>query len=578
MEKKNIKKTEKILTDKKNTTDKGAKSVKQEGGAKKVLIGLSWVYANGRLHIGHAGSSLPADAIARFHRLLGNDVSFVTGSDCYGTPILVQATAEGIAPTDLAEKYHKMLDADFARLGFTFDNYSKTMGDYHNKFAMDFHAEMYKGKYVYEKSANQLYCEKCNKYLPDRYVEGICPHCKSHAKGDSCDACSKILEPEDLLDPKCKLCGATPTPRNTSQLYLKLSAMQADLEKYFADKKDDWTINAQGLCGRYLNEGLLDRAITRNIEWGVPVPKADWGDKRIYIWAENVLGYLSATKEFCEKTSRNYKEFLFDDVESNKLHYYVHAKDNIPFHTIILPGLMYANPSAVYHKPDIIVASEYITLEGKKMSKSAGTLLTADEMLNAFDVDLLRFYFLRNTNDRKDVNFTFLDFVNTVNGELINNFGNLVNRTLSFVNSKFDGNVKVGKVNEKVLTEINATYKAITELMIQGKTGQALKTAFDLVNFGNKYFDECKPWISVKDNVEVCQKNIFEIITIIANVAKLCEPFIPFGCAKVQNWLGIDKTKFEFFVHNNDFKIQPVEILYKRLDMKEVAEKFKKYI
>lgn len=561
---------------------------------KKVLIGLSWVYANGRLHIGHVGSSLPGDALARFHRLIGNDVSFVTGSDCYGTPILVSAIAEGTTPEKLAQKYHELLDKDFKRLGFTFDNYSKTMGDYHNKFAMDWHAAMYDSDFVYEKAADQLYCHACKKYLPDRYVEGICPHCGKAAKGDSCDGCGKILEPEDLINPKCKLCGAKPEPQNTSQLYLKLTAMQKTLEEYYSAKHEAWSINAQGLAGRYLKEGLHDRAITRNIEWGIPIPKEGWGDKRIYIWAENVLGYMSATKEFCEKTGRDWKEFLLDNTKADKLHYYVHAKDNIPFHTIILPGLMIAhdnakeyggkadvspkNPSTKYHKPDVIVASEYIVLENKKMSKSAGTFLTAEEILDAFDVDLVRYYFLRNINDRKDFNFTFTDFVNTVNGELINNFGNLVNRTLSFVHSKFGGAVKVFDNADTLTKEIKKTYFEVTDLMTAGKTNQALKVAFELVNYGNKYFDDCKPWISIKEDEAKCRKNIFEVITLIANIAKICEPFIPFSCAKVQSWLSIDKSKFEFFIHKKDFKLPEVEILFKRLDMKEVQERFKKYV
>jgi len=547
----------------------------------KVLIGLSWVYANGRLHIGHVGSSLPADAIARYHRLIGNDVSFITGSDCYGTPILVEALKEGIAPEMLAQKYHELLEADFARLGFTFDNYSKTMGAYHNKFAMDFHAEMYHGKYIYEKTAEQLYCENCKKYLPDRYVEGICPHCKKPAKGDSCDSCGKILEPEDLLEPKCKLCGNPPIPKQTTQLYLKLSAMQNILQDYYESKKDGWTINAIGLCGRYLNEGLLDRAITRNIEWGIPVPKSGWEDKRIYIWAENVLGYLSATREFCEKSGRNWQEFLLDNSDNNKtdrLHYYVHAKDNIPFHTIILPGLMQANPAHVYHKPDIIVASEYITLNGKKMSKSGGTLLLASELSDAFDTDMIRFYFLRNINDRKDVNFSFSDFVNVINGELINNFGNLINRTLSFITGKLNSEIKIAEVNPAVIQEIKNTYKTVGELLYQGKTGNALKATFDLVNFGNKYFDECKPWISIKENIEVCKKNIFEIITLIANIVRLCEPFVPFGCVKAQKWLEIPQNDFKFFIHKSDFKLGKTEILYNRLDIKQVSEKFSKYV
>jgi len=533
---------------------------------KKVLIGLSWVYANGRLHIGHVGSSLPADALARFHRLIGNDVSFVTGSDCYGTPILVSAKKEGLTPEALAQKYHELLDNDFKRLGFTFDNYSKTMGEYHNKFAMDFHAEMYKGDYVYEKAADQLYCEACKKYLPDRYVEGTCPHCQKAAKGDSCDHCSKILEPEELIDPKCKLCGSCPKPKNTSQLYLKLSAMQDTLEKYYADKHQSWTINAQGLAGRYLKEGLHDRAITRNIEWGIPVPRKGWDDKRIYIWAENVLGYLSATKE-CKK---DWQAFLLAD---DALHYYVHAKDNIPFHTIILPGLMQAHPDA-WHKPDIIVASEYIVLEGKKMSKSAGTLLTAEEMSDAFDIDLIRFYFLRNINDRKDFNFTFTDFVNTCNGELINNFGNLVNRTLSFIQSKYAGEVKVfpferrrgGTGGDGVVEVIKETSTKVHDLMYAGKTRDALLEAMELVNFGNKYFSDNEPW----KNPEASRKVIFEVLTIIANAVKILEPFIPNSCGKVQRWLaGLDSKK--------NFKLPEVEILFKRLDMKEVLEKFKKY-
>jgi len=344
--------------------------------------------------------------------------------------------------------------------------------------------------------------------------------------------------------------------------------MQKTLEKYYADKHQSWSINAQGLAGRYLKEGLIDRAITRNIEWGVPIPKDGWDEKRIYIWAENVLGYLSATKEFCEKTGRKWEDFLLCD---NALHYYVHAKDNIPFHTIILPGLMIANPVHKYHLPDIIVASEYIVLEGKKMSKSAGTLLTAEEMSDAFDVDLIRFYFLRNINDRKDFNFTFTDFVNTVNGELINNFGNLVNRTLSFVHSKFGGEVKVFAVADTIKSEIKKTSKEVHDLMYAGKTNQALKTAFELVNYSNKYFDDCKPWLSVKTDEQLCRKNIFEVITLIYNIAKKCEPFIPNSTQKVQKWLSALETK-------KDFKLPEVEILFKRLDMKEVQEKFKKYV
>ena len=556
---------------------------------KKVLVGLSWPYANGRLHIGHVASSLPADVIARYHRSIGNDVSFITGSDCFGTPILVQAIAEKVTPESLAEKYHKLLEKDFRALGFSFDNYSKTMSKQHQEFVQQFHRELYAGEYIYEKTAPQLYCEKCKKYLPDRYVEGICPHCKKEAKGDSCDHCGKILEPEDLISPKCKLCGSKPVGRDTTQMYLKLSALQSQIQQFFDKRKERWTANAQGLTQRYLNEGLHDRAITRSIEWGVPVPKKGWEEKRIYIWAENVLGYLSASStEFIKEASglcgnshaasgtgatplRHLaqtvldagKTSLMNSANGALLHYYVHAKDNIPFHSIILPGLIMARNASVkmtgvqgvtpwYHLPDIIVASEYITLEGQKISKSKGNVLTAEELINEFDADMIRYYFLRTTNSQKDSNFTFEEFVNVINGELVNNFGNLVNRTLSFIKTKFDGVIPKKKTAQKVP-------ESYRELMLQGNVNKALDIAMELVNHGNKYFAEHKPW----ENND--KKVIAEVVDIIKCATDMLEPFIPSACAKVKNWLSGNK-------------LPEIEILFKRLDMKDVKEKFVRYM
>ena len=533
----------------------------------KVLIGMSWLYANGRMHIGHAASSLPADVLARFHRGIGNDVSFVTGSDCFGTPILVQALAEGVSHEQLAEKYHKLLEQDFRALGFSFTNYSKTMSEGHQKFVREFHAEMYRGDYIFERTTPQLFCEKCKKFLPDRYVEGTCPHCKKDAKGDSCDGCGKMLEPEELIHPRCKLCGATPISRDTTQLYIKLSAMQPILQKYFDEKKDAWTANAQGLTRRYLNEGLHDRAITRSIDWGVPMPdmsgtkfsKYNWDDKKIYIWAENVLGYLSASTP----------EFIRED-GGEFLHYYVHAKDNIPFHSIILPGLILAHGGgrAKFHLPDVILSSEYVTLEGEKISKSKGNLLTAEELHREFDVDMIRYYFLRTVSDKKDSNFSFVDFVNTINGELVNNFGNLVNRTLAFVKSKLDGKIlgdALTPIPSRIpAAEINSTKTEVNKLMWEGGVNRALGRVMDLVNFGNKYFDECKPWISIKSDPSKCAHDISDVVEIIRACVNLLEPFIPTACEKVKTWLVGDE-------------VGEIEVLFKRLDIKEVQEKFGKY-
>ena len=507
----------------------------------KILVGLSWPYANGRLHIGHVASSLPADAIARFHRNMGNDVSFVSGSDCYGTPILVRAMKEGISPTELANKYHELHKADFDSFGFTFDNYNKTLSDRHQSFVRDFHTQMYKSKLIYQETAPQLYCGKCERFLPDRYVEGICPFCKKEAKGDSCDGCGKMLEPEDLVNPKCILCTNTPTPKEQTQLYIKMSALQQQIQKFFDERKESWATNAQGLTGRYLNEGLRDRAITRSINWGVPVPLEGWDDRRIYIWAENVLGYLSASEDKFIKRG-----------QQDVIHYYVHGKDNIPFHSIILPSLILAH-GGEYHLPDIIVASEHVTIGGNKLSKSKGIGINAHVLYENCDVDMIRYFFLRTVNDKRDSNFTAEEFVNIINGELVNNWGNLVNRTLSFIQNKFGGRIPNEKLDESVSQEIQTCKNTVHELMMTGKTATALKTAMDLVNFGNKYFAEKKPWVN---DDKQC---ISDVIHIIRATTEMLEPFIPFGCAKVKEWLKGDT-------------LPQIEVLYQRLNINEVKQ------
>ncbi|MCL2570279.1 MAG: methionine--tRNA ligase [Firmicutes bacterium] len=550
--------------------------------SKKVLIGLSWPYANGRLHIGHVASSLPADVLARYHRMAGNDVSFVTGSDCYGTPILVAAKQEGITPKQLSDKYHKFHAKDFKSLGFTFSLYSKTTAKHHNDFVRDFHARMYlrDKKFIYEQGAEQLYCESCDKYLPDRYVEGICPFCKGESKGDSCDGCGKMIEPEELLEPKCKLCAGKPIPRMTRQLYLKLATLEDRIREYFNARKESWANNAIGLTGRYLNEGLIDRAITRNIEWGVQLPKeeskqafnfsdAELKQKKIYIWAENVLGYLSVTKEWCERTGRDWREFLLDNVKSEKLHYYVHGKDNIPFHAIILPGLLMAGDGE-YHLPDQIVSSEYVTMANDKMSKSKGNIIRAEDLVKTFDVDLIRYFFIRNVNDRKDVNFTLEDFCATINADLVNSFGNLVNRTLSFIKTKFNGRLVTGKRCSAVEQEIANTYMEVGELIEKGKTNKALHRAMDLVHFANKYFDACEPWKTVKNDVEKCKSDLMDVINIIANLARVLYPFVPGACTKVAKWLKIVANEWRPIFIENELKLGKFDVLFNRLDVKLV--------
>lgn len=521
----------------------------------KVLIGLSWPYANGNLHLGHLASSLPADVLARYYRDHGADVSFVSGSDCFGTPILVTAKKENITPSQVAEKYYQSHCRDFQDLGFSFDNYTCTMAPAHQQFATQFHAEMYDTDNIFVKSVPQLYCPHCQQYLPDRYVEGICPHCGKPAKGDSCDHCGKILEPEDLKEPKCKLCGNPPVLKDTKQIYLKLSQMQEQIAKNLADKQNDWTNNAVGMTHKYLNEGLVDRAITRNITWGVDLPAnaqkllGDTTDKKIYIWAENVLGYLSAT----QAVKANWQEFLLDDNQTPKRHYYVHAKDNIPFHSVILPGLLLANNKHHWHLPDRIISSEYLTMNGKKISKSAGNYITVRQMVENFDADFIRYYFLRNVNDKKDANFSFEDFVNTVNGELIDNFGNLVNRTLTFIKNKFGGQIPAMAENTTITAEIDRTTAEFDAQIQAGACSKALSTVMALVAFGNKWFNDHTPWISLS------KQTIAECVTIIHAATHMLQYFIPTAAGKVLSWLKTDT-------------LGEISVLYKKLDLNQIKE------
>lgn len=542
--------------------------------SKNILIGLSWPYANGELHIGHLGSSLPADVIGRYYRMNGDKVMFVTGSDCFGTPASIQAQKENCKPMDIVDKYHDLFVEAFKQAEFQFENYTRTTDPRHIAFAQDFHRDLYKSDYVTSKVISQFYCKDCDRFLADRYVVGLCPYCKAPAKGDSCDKCGKILEPEILEEPKCSICGHTPELKETSQVYLQLNKHQDYLLKQFNAKKDKWTINAQNMTQRYFDEGLQDRAITRNLNWGVPVPDSEDKSKVIYNWAENVLGYLSATKMYCEENGLNFDDWWKND---NAIHYYVHAKDNIPFHSLILPSLLLSN-SNHYHLPDVLVSAEYVNIEGKKISKSAGTCLTAKELLNSIDVDFVRFYFAKNVNDKKDLNFSFQDLVNTVNGELINNWGNLVNRCLSFIKSKMNGMLPHHDLDSEIKTNIDTTFEKVSELIEGGKVALAVKEIMDLVSYSNKLFDSYAPWATLKVDVVECERQLFNIVTLIQNIAILLSVVTTKGCKQVFEFLNTNVTGYNPHYFDKDITLGEVKPLYQRLDYKEVAETFKQYI
>lgn len=532
---------------------------------RKILIGGAWPYANGSLHIGHIAGLLPGDVLARYHRACKDQVYFVSGSDCHGTPVAIRAKIEGKAPKEISDFYHEEFTDCFNRLGFSFDCYIKTSDKAHKDFVQTFHRRLYESNYVYEKETPQAYCECCKSFLADRFVTGICPTCGESARGDQCDVCGTVLDPENLREPICATCKNPVTFCSSTHLYITITKLEKEL-RALVDSGKEWRKNAIAFTNRYLDEGLRDRAITRDLEWGIPVPKAGYENKSIYIWAENVLGYLSATKEVTNRNGENFEE-LFGE---NAKHYYVHGKDNIPFHSIILPALLLANGSG-YHLPDQIVSSEYLTLEGRKISTSQNYAIWVKDLLERYDADSLRYYFLVNGPEKKDADFSWTEYVNNHNGELLGAYGNFINRSLVFISKYFDGIVPKGILSEEWKGIIRKLYEDTGSRIEKGCFKDAIEGIFDVVRKANKFFDEEKPWKTRIDDEETCRSTLNQCVQIIANLAVLLAPFLPFSSEKICNWLDIS-SEWTFKTINAGYKLPEIQVLFERLDKSIIEE------
>ncbi len=523
-----------------------------------IFIGGAWPYANGSLHLGHVAGLLPGDIIARYHRLKGNNVLYVSGSDCHGTPISLRAKGEGVLPSVITDKYHEEFRQCFQKLGFSYDFYSRTDQEFHKKVVQETIVEFHNKNLLYEKKVGLLFCDRCDQFLPDRYVEGICPHCNNVARGDQCDYCSSLLEPTELTDIKCKLCGGEPHLKESNHLYFKLSQFQRELEEYLDNS--DWRENAKNLTGRYLNEKLLDRAVTRNIDWGVDIPIQGFEATKVYVWIEAVLGYLSASKEHLPQ---KWQEFWGDDV----LAYYVHGKDNIPFHTVILPALL---KGLGLHPPDKIISSEYLTIEGQKLSTSRNWAVWVPDILERYHPDSIRYFLTINGPEKRDADFSWREFIYKHNGEVLGVFGNLVNRTLVFLEKFYDGIVPNGNLDDDIAKEIQSLYEKGGYLIEEGELKQGLEKIFSLARYGNKYFDERKPWLDVKEKRADCDTTIYNCIQIIANLANLLTPFLPFTCETIKDILNNPKLKWDLTLVAQGERIKKSQILFQRIDKKQI--------
>lgn len=536
-----------------------------------IFIGGAWAYANGSLHLGHISSLLPGDILARYYRLKGEQVLYVSGSDCNGTPITIRARQEGVQPKVITDRYHQEFQDCFSKLGFSYDCYTRTDTEHHHKLVQEIFLELLDKGHIYNKEMEQTYCEDCAQFLPERYVEGICPVCKEPSRGDQCDHCSTILEPLELLNSRCKICGQPPTTRFTEHFYFALSSFQALLENYvqIAEHNKLWRENAISLTKRYLKEGLQDRAVSRDLPIGVSVPVAGYEDKKIYVWIEAVSGYYTASKLWANESGKEDSSFWNASVVS----YYVHGKDNIPFHSLIWPGILAGLEKEPL--PAHIVSNEYLTLEKKKLSTSKNWAVWVPDILERYDSDSIRYFLTINAPESRDADFSWKEFIYSHNSELLGAYGNFVNRTLKFITKSFDGVLPDNSISSAIQDKVKYLYEETGRLIEEASFKQGLEKVFELVRYSNKYFDEQQPWKQIHDNEESCKQTLADCVYLIANLAHILTPFLPFSSEKVKRMLNISETNWKPFLVK-PIVISNVELLFERIDPSRIQEELER--
>lgn len=534
-----------------------------------ILIGISWPFANGELHLGHAASSLSGDVIARYYRLKGDNVCLVSGSDCHGTPIDVKALQEHKSQKEIVDDCHERFSKDWKDLGVSFDLYNRTDDPYHKKFVQEVFKKYYENGYLYEKSEEQLYCEHCDLFLADRYIIGVCPKCGADVKGDECEKCGSLLSISEVKDTKCAICGSITQEKETKNLYFALSKFQDIVKELCDTNKDLWRSNAVDFTNRYLGEGIPDRCASRSLNWGIDIPIDGYEDKKIYGWFENVWGYVTACKKYCEENNMNWEDFWKKNKE-NKI-YLVHAKDNIPFHTVIFPSLLSATEDN-YKLPDYIVSDNYLTIEGEKLSKSKGNYITLRYLLDKYPADSIRYFFLINDPDKKDFNFSWNDFINSHNSELLGKWGNFINRTLVFINKSFDGELENSNIDEDVENKLKELFNIVGSNIESGKIKEGLQSIFEFIGYANKYFDEKQPWILAKEDKEKCNEILYNCCNIIYNINTLLKPYLPKTSSKVEEFINNDNNEWKYKRLGNVNISKNLTTLFERYDKKVIEE------
>ena len=551
--------------------------------SERIFIVVAWTYANGPLHLGHiAGAYLPPDIFARYHRAKGNEVLMVSGSDQHGTPITIKAEQEGKKPGEIATRYHQQFLDSWQKLGISFDLFTSTDTANHARVAQDIFLTLLNRGYLYKATTTQPFCPPCHRFLPDRYVEGTCPFCSSPgARGDQCDECGKTMNSSELIDPRCRICGAAPQFKDSEHFFLKLSAFSSRLLEWVREQseKAHWRPNVTNLTMRYLKEGLRDRAITRDIEWGVPVPVDGFDGKRLYVWFEAVIGYLSASKEWAKSIGDEERWCSFWRKDERVKSYYFIGKDNIPFHTLIWPAMLMGYDESL-NLPYDIPANEFLTIEGKRLSTSRNWAVWLPDYLSRYDPDPLRYLLSINMPETGDTNFSWREFVRRNNNELVATYGNLVHRVLTFTYRNFDGCVPVpGELDsssQALLNKAKDTLNAMDELLSRCRFKEAMRSAMSLAQEANRYLDEKSPWKVIKQDRQAAATALYVVISVLSCLKTVLYPFLPFSSQKLHEFLGFkDKVEdygWQQIVPEPGQKLLPPEPLFSKLDEKLVEE------
>ena len=518
---------------------------------KRTTVTAALPYANGGVHIGHlAGVYVPADIYVRYLRLKKEDVMFIGGSDEHGVPITIRARKEGITPQDVVDRYHKMIKDSFQEFGISFDIYSRTTSETHHKFAAEWFRKLYDEGKLTEETSTQLYDEEAKQFLADRYVTGECPYCHSEgAYGDQCEKCGRDLSPLELINPKSTISGSTPVMKETKNWYLPLNKYQDWLKQWILEEHKEWRPNVYGQCKSWLDMDLQPRAMTRDLNWGIPVPIEGADGKVLYVWFDAPIGYVSNTKELCEKEPERWGnwETWWKDKDTRLIHFI--GKDNIVFHCIIFPVMMKAHGG--YIMPDNVPANEFLNLENDKISTSRNWAVWLHEYLVDMPgkQDVLRYVLTANAPEIKDNNFTWKDFQDRNNNELVAIYGNFVNRALQLSKKYWGGVVpacgELQDVDRQALEEFKDVKGRVEALLNQFKFREAQKEAMNLARIGNKYITDCEPWKVAKTDMKRVETILNISLQLVANLAIAFEPFLPFSSKKLRDMLNITSFDWE---------------------------------